>query len=74
VKVEPSFKNIHANPASKHGLTSLDESLFVPFQTHGQTSYFLSRHPSAKELDEFKRHYLTSEKEWDPMSNHFVEA
>jgi hypothetical protein len=25
------------NPASKHGLTSPDETLFVPFQMHGQT-------------------------------------
>jgi hypothetical protein len=31
------------NPASKHGLTSPDETLFVPFQMHGQTSFFLSR-------------------------------
>jgi hypothetical protein len=55
-------------------LTSLDEKLFVPFQMHGQTSFFLSRQPSEKELDECQRHYLTSEKEWDPMSNQFAEA
>jgi hypothetical protein len=62
------------NPASKHGLTSPDETLFVPFQMHGQTSFFLSRQTSKKELDECKRHYLTSEKEWDPMSDHFADA
>jgi hypothetical protein len=62
------------NPASKHGLTSPDETLFVPFQMHGQTICFLSRQPSEKELDECKRHYLTSEKEWDPMSDKFAES
>jgi hypothetical protein len=34
------------NPASKHGLTSPYETLFVPFQMHDQTSFFLSRQPS----------------------------
>jgi hypothetical protein len=29
------------NPASKHGLASPDEMLFMPFQMHGQTSFFL---------------------------------
>jgi hypothetical protein len=62
------------NPASKHGLTSPDETLFVPFQMHGQTSFFLSRQPSEKDLDECQRHYLTSEKEWNPMSDQFAEA
>jgi hypothetical protein len=62
------------NPASKHGLTSPDETLFVPFQLHGKTSFFLSRQPSEKDLDECQRHYLTSEREWDPMSDQFVEA
>jgi hypothetical protein len=33
---------------SKHGLTSPYESLFVPFQMYGQTSYFLSRQTSEK--------------------------
>jgi hypothetical protein len=55
-------------------LTSPDETLFVPFQMHGQTSFFLSRQPSEKELDECQRHYLTSEKEWDPMPDQFAEA
>jgi hypothetical protein len=40
---------------------------------HRQTSFFLSRQPSEKELDECQRHYLTSEKEWDPMSDQFAE-
>jgi hypothetical protein len=62
------------NPAFKHGLTSPDETLFVPFQMHGQTSFFLIRQPSNKELDEYQRHYLTSEKEWDLMPDQFVEA
>jgi hypothetical protein len=39
------------NSASKHVLTTPDQSLFVPFQMHGQTSYFLSRQPTDKELD-----------------------
>jgi hypothetical protein len=39
------------NPASKQGLTSPDETFFVPFQMHGQTSFFLCRQPSEKELD-----------------------
>jgi hypothetical protein len=30
--------------------------------------------PSEKELDECQRYYLTSEKEWDPMSDQFSEA
>jgi hypothetical protein len=34
------------NPASKHGLTTPDQSLCVPFQIHGQTSYLLSRKPT----------------------------
>jgi hypothetical protein len=62
------------NPASKHGLTSPDDTLFVPFQMHGQTSFLTSRQPSEKELDECQRHYLTSEKEWDPMPDQFAEA
>jgi hypothetical protein len=62
------------NPASKHGLTSPDEALFVPFQMHGQTSLFFSRQPSEKEMDECQRRYLTSEKKWDPMSDKFAEA
>jgi hypothetical protein len=62
------------NPASKHGVTTPDQSLFVPFQMHVQTSYFLSRKPSEKELDELQRHYITSEKEWDPMCDRFAEA
>jgi hypothetical protein len=62
------------NPASKHGLKSPDEILFVPFQMHGQTSFFLSRQPSEKELAECQSHYITSEKEWDPMSDQFSEA
>jgi hypothetical protein len=41
---------------------------------HGQTSYLLSRQPFEKEMDECQRHYLTSEKEWDPMPHHFAEA
>jgi hypothetical protein len=61
-------------PASKHGLTSPDETLFVPFKMHGQTSCLLSRQPSEKGLDECQRHYLTSEKEWDPISDQFAEA
>jgi hypothetical protein len=36
----------HFNPASKHGLTTPDQSLFVPFKMHDQTS--LSRQPSEK--------------------------
>jgi hypothetical protein len=39
------------NPSSKHGLTSPDETLFVPFQMHEQTSFFLSRQPYEKEMD-----------------------
>jgi hypothetical protein len=62
------------NPASKHGLTTPGQSLFVTFQMHGQTSYFISRQPTEKELDECQRHYITSDKEWDPMSDHFAEA
>jgi hypothetical protein len=61
------------NPASKHGLTSPDETLFVTFQMHGQTSFFLSTQPSKKDLDECQRHYLTSDKEWDPMFDQFAE-
>jgi hypothetical protein len=55
-------------------LTTPDQSLLVPFQIHGQTSYFLSRQPTEKELDECQRHYTTSDKKWDPMSDHFAEA
>jgi hypothetical protein len=40
----------------------------------GQTSYFLSRQPFEKELDECQQNYLTSDKEWDPMPEHFAEA
>jgi hypothetical protein len=47
---------------------------FVPFQMHEQTSYFLNRQPTEKELDECQRHYITSDKEWDPTSDHFAEA
>jgi hypothetical protein len=57
-----------------HGLTSTDETLCVPFQMHGQTSFLISRQPSEKELDECQRNYLTSEKEWDPMSDQFAES
>jgi hypothetical protein len=62
------------NPASKHGLTTPDQSLFVPFHMHGQTSYFFSRQTTEKELDKFQRHYIISDKEWDPMAYHFAEA
>jgi hypothetical protein len=62
------------NPASKHGLTSPDETLFVPFLMHGQTSFFLCRQPSEKGLDECQRHYLTSEREWDSIPDQFAEA
>jgi hypothetical protein len=55
-------------------LTSPDEKLFVPFHMHCQTLFFLSRQPPEKELDESQRHYLTSEKEWNPMSDQFAEA
>jgi hypothetical protein len=41
---------------------------------HGKTSYLLSRQPSQKDLEERQYHYITSEKEWDPMSGHFAEA
>jgi hypothetical protein len=41
---------------------------------YGQTSYFISRKPTDKELDECQHHYITSYKEWDPMSDHFAEA
>jgi hypothetical protein len=51
------------NPAYKHGVTSPNETLFVPFQMHGQTSFLLSRQPSEKDMDECQRYYLTSENE-----------
>jgi hypothetical protein len=65
---------IEEYPRQFNTASTPDQSLFVPFQMHVQTSYLLSRKYSEKELDECQCHYITSDKEWDPMYDHFAEA
>jgi len=59
------------DPDSNHGITFVsdvdDKTLFIPLQMDGVISYFSSRHPNTKELEECDYIIATSERRWTPQ-------
>jgi Reverse transcriptase (RNA-dependent DNA polymerase) len=59
---------------SLHGIHHPDDDIFIPFHLHGCISYFSTRLPTATEINECRWITFTSEREWEPYSDHFAES
>ena len=68
VDITPRSKS---NGKSIHGIYSPDDEVHIPFDLHGCITYFPTRLPTDYDKDNCRWITLTSEREWDPYSDHF---
>ena len=59
---------------SIHGIYSSDDDVYVPFQLHGHMPYFSTRLPTSQEKDKCRWVTFTSDREWEPYSDHFRQS
>jgi Reverse transcriptase (RNA-dependent DNA polymerase) len=64
----------YSDGQSIHGIHHPDENIHIPFHLHGCISYFCTRLPSKEEINNCRWITFTSEREWNPYSDHFADS
>ena len=64
----------YSDGKSLHGIHHPDEQIFIPFHLYGCISYFSTRLPNQDEIANCRWVTFTSDAEWNPYSDHFLQS
>ena len=61
---------------SIHGIYAQDENVYIPFKLNGHMPYFNTRLPTEEDKEPGRCRWInfTSEREWEPYSDHFQQS
>ena len=64
----------YSDGKSLFGIHHPDDNIFIPFHLHGCISYFSTRLPTESEINNCRWITFTSDDDWYPYSDEFIEA